>query len=443
MKKLVFLFTVLAIVAASASAASAQTIKPRRAPVAAPATAPALAPTPVATPAAEPATPAATVVTPAPVVAEPATAEPQEVAPPPPAELDLKQKVGHSTTGDLLEMIPQAANNATWGYEEIQVLRVRTERANQKLNWILLGFAGLLSFFIGRILGGSLWDWFKSRKKTATKIAPTFILFALGLGLASTVEASQAPAPAAKAADTCTIRAITVKDGGVVVKEQDPTAISITVRNCTEVKSVSVATGATDIVFTDVAQKGNVVTAKVAATATALTGPTAIKVVLEDGTEVESPDSTYVLVLDLATAVVRKDTVATAATLRKEVAVASKALKALEERVNTRFVHAGTATAEAEAKAAAATAKATALGTRVDELEALLKATAAAANTNAENITVLADGQAKLARMTATLAGTKVKKSGFLGFGGMKPLDPAIALAAAEIEAVAAAMIKK
>lgn len=303
MKKLVRTLVVLALVAL-ASFASAQTIKPRRpgAPAKPAVTAPA--------------------ATPAPTVAPPPSASPS-ASPTPPAPADESE----ATPPVTLESIQEAINEVRGSQYDISQIESKLATTKAKLAQAEDAHnktKAELGATKAELENYKEWYWWYKIAITTSwlvtlftiayvmrkrrKVASVFILLTLGL---------TAQAQAATTTPTCTIRAIS--DGGVVVKEQEAAPISISVRNCGEVKGVVVDENTTVVVKKSTATR---ITAEVVAGADAIVGPTSFKLVLADNSEVESPDSVSLLVLEPATAQVRKD-------LKQEISATSKEVTAM------------------------------------------------------------------------------------------------------------------
>lgn len=394
----------------AAGTADAQTIRPRGAASAAPASTPAPATEPATTtpdaPAAEP---------------EPATSDTPTTTEVEPVEIDLRQSVGtgEGTVGSALVSSFRAENNTRTIYNEVMTLRYRVEAANWKLKWGF-GIIGLL-LIVNLIIG----------VVNMRKIGKAALVLAmLGYGLLGGANTASAQTPTTPA---CTIRSITI-GGGALVKEQDPVAITVNTRGCGPLKSVAVATLATDITFTEPVVAANRITAKLAATASALTGPASIKVTLADGTEVVSPDAVYLLVLDPATAQVRKDLATANANVSAEVTKVKAEVAKNAALLNARTGELTSKVNDVATSRPTTPEVQTLIAEAVKPLEAKIANLEAVTDTLRGDLTgaktdiqILAQGESALAVGQATLANTKVKKGGLLGFGGMRPLAPEVA----------------
>ena len=429
-KKLPLVVALLAIVLAAASA-DAQTIRPRGSATAAkPAT---------VTPPPAPASPAA--VTPVP---EPVTTALESLLAPEPDVRDAKIFELQTQLDNVVRENPEHSGQIARLRSELSatgtaLATARKEVAERYTRSVLLMliFFGILMFVGGGFLGLRLRRRFArpaaSTVRTGGPTATaTMLAIALGLGFASQAQA----APAA-----CEIKSVSVP-GGALVTEQNAVTITVGLNGCGEVKDITV--GDANVVFTAVTSAVGAVTAQVEAKAGALTGPTSVKITLVDGTEVVSPDATYLLVLDMATAQVRKDVTAattrvasSVAVIRKEVAKAANAhLTAgcatqayLQERVK------GLASSE-DLRAAIETAVAP-LQARIADLEKVHPAIVAGVEANGAKLAQLANMTADLAFSQAILANTQVKKT---MFGGKNPLDPTVAAAAERIRQAVAAL---
>lgn len=296
-------------------------------------------------------------------------------------------------------------------------------------SWSFIGLIALAFFILVTlsVIGGTMIARRIPGGRTVARMLIFGTLIGYGLmGHANTASAQTAPKPA----PACTIRSITT--GAVVVKEQDPAPIVIGVRNCGDVKSVAVATGATDITFTDFATTTTRITAKVAATATALTGPTSFKLVRTDGTETVSPDAVYILVLDTATAVVRRDAaVATAKVTNTVTALKAEVNRTVTDLSSKLDTVASTRLTQPEVEALIAP-----LRQKVADLEMVNTTLQDGVKTNGERTDVLAQATVELAFSQEVLAKTRVKK----GFWGKKPLAPEVSAAAERIRQAVAAV---
>lgn len=404
MATFVLAFVLLAFVGST----DAQTIKPRgAATVAAPA---ATDPTP---PAAQSATPAT-----APVVAATTTTTTTAVATATPSVPAAPEVPAGYVTGSDMRRLSRELQRS-WS-QNIEVTRQNemtrtyyTNRTNRKLNGLLIAVVVIVMLNIALLALIII-------KPLRRRFLGTLICI-LGLGFASQAQAQTPTTP------TCTIRSIS--NGSVVVKEQDPAAVTIAVRNCSEVKSIEVATGATDIAFTDVVQKGNVVTAKVAATSTAVTGPTLVKLTLADGTEIMSPDTTYVLILDMASAVVRKDAKAEVDALRKQITATAAAVKTAGYATQAYVADQTKSFISKDEAQAMVTAAIKPLQDRIENLEKVHPAIVAGVESNTAQIAQLTQAANGLAENQIALAHSKVKT----GFWGSHALNAEVAEAAERI----------
>lgn len=413
---------VLVVLWMLASFASAQTIKPRRpgAPAKPAVTAPAATPPATATPPPS-ASPSASPTPPAPADESEAT---------PPVTLESIQASIEEVGGQLFNtsvlQSKLATTKARLGQAEDAHNKTRAELGatkaelenNKEWYWrykIAMTASWLVTLFtIAYVM----------RKRR--KVVPVFILLALGF--------SSTQAQAATTTPTCSIRAIS--DGGVVVKEQEAAPISISVRNCGEVKGIVVDENTTVVVKKSTATR---ITAGVVAGADAVVGPTGFKLVLADDSEIESPDSVYLLVLDPATAQVRKDMKQEINANSKEVATIKGEMQETASSLNKKI--------DAVAMAAMTTDKVAALLEDrlrpIQERLASLEKIDAAHNSQIEELAGnldetmgatlgLAEGQARLA---------KKKTGGFFGIA-KSPTDSAVGdfaeRIAAKLEAVRA-----
>lgn len=164
----------------------------------------------------------------------------------------------------------------------LQLERKRTERLNQKLNWILYGFAGIL--WIGLIIRAI--DLFKGRKKSPppnkdheAKVlqdlgyrAGAILIAGLLLGSANIAFAQApapvAPAPAAKPVDTVKIISINPTDVGL---GQDSVVLTIGLNKVVKVVDKAEINGLT-VEKTELAKNGKTVTITTKPTATTTTG---------------------------------------------------------------------------------------------------------------------------------------------------------------------------
>ena len=316
---------------------------------------------------------------------------------------DLRKLAG-SITEDWRSNI---ATNREW-MDKISKTQIRLDKKLKWVFWMVI----LAIFFLAVLVALMVIFHIKNMRMenhqnrdnpTGTIIAPLIFFTLLSMGLASHAEATTP--------SECTIRSIS--SGSVIVKEQDPAEMKIFVRNCTDVKSVTAAT--TGVTFTDVTQKGNIVTAKVTADVTTLTGPTSFKLTLADGNETVSPDAVYLLVLDPATAVVRKDATVAISKVSKKVVV-------LESRIENVSVSRPT---RDELMASISP-----LQGRIADLEKVVVSLQGEVETANNRVAALAVATTTLADGQVALGQTEVKKT---FWGGKKPLNPKVAGAAEQI----------
>lgn len=157
---------------------------------------------------------------------------------------------------------------------------------------------------------------------TTTRIVTMITVGFLGLGLVS--QSAQA---------ACTIKS--VGGTGLIVMSQAAAPVSINVAGC-DVKEIE--GGITSVVFTDVATKGGVVTAKVTAAASNENGPMGFTLVLADGNRVDSPDPVYFLVMTPEGGTNFKASLAAKATAQAAQATANataKRISALDAKVKS------------------------------------------------------------------------------------------------------------
>ena len=253
----------------------------------------------------------------------------------------------------------------------------------------------------------------KNKPINTVRVVSAFIIGLLSLGLVSQ-QAYAATAP-------CTITRIS--SGSLVVKEQDPSTFRIAVRNC-DVKSIESIPGVT---FDGVVQKGNTVTAKVKADASALTGPVAFQVTLADGSNVESPEGVDIFVYDMATATVNEK----AESANSKATKVAKDLKAATAKLSAELTARPT---KAEVGAIVATATAP-LDARLCDIETVVASLLTESVANAQRVAVFGQATQELAEVVQVGFATKVKKS---FWGGAKPLNPEASEAAARILAAVA-----
>ena len=293
-------------------------------------------------------------------------------------------------------------------------------------SWTFLSLMAL-AFVLLTILSTIGVNMLTRRVRFFRGIAPIVVLALLGA--AGAASAQTPPAPTTPA---CTIRSITT--GAVVVKEQDPGAITIAFRNCKDVKGISTPDAA--IVFTDFTATANRITAKVAASTAALTGPTSFKLTLGDGTETASPDAIYLLVLDTQGAVLRRDAAAATARVARTVASTRSDLREevrlananLSSELSTMAVARPTK-AEAEMLIEGATAP---LKRQITDLQMVNAALQAAVAEHTSKIGVHSDAIVGLAEGQVAL-GEKKGGRRLLGLVSGKPLNPEVAAAAERI----------
>ncbi len=206
----------------------------------------------------------------------------------------------------------------------------------------------------------------------------------------------------------CKISAIS--NGSVIVKEQKPADFALQLSGCDkEVKTIVAA--ASGITFTDISPAKGKVTAKVVADKSAETGPTLIKVTFADNSEVISNNSVFALILDPATATVRKDAIAAKA----EATNARKEVKKLEAKVEKVAQDVATRPTTAQVQATV-----NPLETRIVQLEAALASVKAAQMQTAERVALLSRAAELLAEGQATIAN---KRLGWF----RRPLNPSVA----------------
>ncbi|MEQ1678011.1 MAG: hypothetical protein ABL876_14985 [Chitinophagaceae bacterium] len=413
MKNIVTLVVVFVALVFASVTATAQDIKPRGFVSAVPAT----------TAAAPTATPTTTTTADKAEVVETLLEEVKRV------EAIAREAKGLSATAnERVEKLTKAHNG--W------VEEFKSHQTSSNRNFMLYGV------FIVILLGAVMVLFvFNFRKKLeapgrAGRTLGSILVFALGLGFTSYASAQT---PTNKPAAECKITGVST--GQVLVKEQDPASVTINVRNCSEVTAITIAD--VNVTFTDFLQKANVLTAKVAATASALTGPTSFKITKADGTEVQSPDAVYFLVLDMQTAVVRKDAVAANTKVAKQVTevkkiadTTSKTVTAIQNQLNT-ITTSKITTEEAKTLIAEATKP---LEAKVAELEASNTSLKQAVMEGAAKTEALITATTALADIEAAMANTKVKKG---VFRGKKALDPELAQKAIGVRDAVSSMKKQ
>ncbi len=397
-------------------------------------------PAPVVTQIPEPAPPPEVIVaTPAPTPEPTPTPEPPPpprnqkpadvtLPPPPPPELTEGQKIGESIKLGFWYVVGVFKYLGlliwNWIYYIVVILLVvfliRLMKGNREMPtsifypvilvfiavaFLYMGFAWDWKYFFGELLvviiGVLMWLEIISWKRTPPRAVPSIVFFLAALGgFASTVEAQT----------TCTIKAIT--EGAVVVKEQDAAPITIVVENCVGVKSMAAARNtfgrfvkAPDVLFTKVVQQGNLVTAEVAATASARPGPSVLKLTLGNGTEVISDDDVTILVQNMDTGVERNERLTADARLEARMAALEDKWSSTpsKKEIDQRFFE-----VSEQAQGGAL---------RIQNLEARVAGNTADVAAVAQTLGQVVDGVSTLA---------KEKRGGFLGIG-KKQTNPRLA----------------
>ncbi len=212
------------------------------------------------------------------------------------------------------------------------------------------------------------------------------------------------PAQAATPAKTPTCECRGVSNDGVVTTGQDPAPMSFSVQNCKDV----------NIVFTIVKQSQTRIVTTVVASEDAQLGPTGFKLVLADGTEIESPDSVRLKIENSVTNQVRYDLqqeiAKTSAKASKEVAVLQNDVKTTVSSLQNKIDQVATLAAN---KASMEEVKSF-LEERLRPIQKELDKLGGGLKIFAELSTTTAEVTQDLTRGQAILAGTKVKKK-FLG----------------------------
>jgi hypothetical protein len=214
----------------------------------------------------------------------------------------------------------------------------------------------------------------------------------------------------------------------IVVKEQAPADISVKLSGCDSKTATGIVAAASGVKFTDVKSSGSTVTAKVAADASAQTGPALIKVTFSDGTNVVSSGSAFALILDPATAMIRKDVLASATGVQAQVRKLERKLDAGLATRPTKDEVASQVSAQVSAQVAQATQP---LQQQIARLEQQVANANSAISTANAKISALGQVAIVLAKNDEALANSRVSRR----FWGTKPLNPEVAAAAAQIVA--------